>query len=527
MLQQRSSGLLLHITSLPSAHGVGDLGPEAYRFADFLEASGQTYWQILPLTPVDPGAGFSPYSSPSAFAGNILMISLEVLADENWLRVDDLAVFNQHPVSDATVPEIASTSGKAGAEVTAGPLPQAPNIMQTAWTKKRPLLQKAAEAFLRNADPAQRSDYDRFCAWQTDWLLDYSLFTAFQEETGEPNWVHWPEELRRRNPDALAYHTERLHERIETLKVEQYFFFRQWNALMAYCFGKKIHLIGDIPIYVQFNSADVWANPTLFKLDEAFQPLFVAGAPPDYFSEYGQRWGNPIYDWFEQERTGFAWWMSRLRHQMSLYSLTRLDHFLGFVVYWEIPVSEPTAKVGTWVKAPIEAFMHAMHRQFVQLPVIAEDLGEKAADIQPYLRHYGLPGMRVAQFGFGQDMPTSTHAVHNHSENVAVYSGTHDNNTTLGWFHELDDMHRRHLNDYLGIEVTEQNVVDQICRLTMQSVGRLAILPIQDVLHLDETHRMNTPGLGGRSWQWRLEPNQLTDDVVTRLLKLTRMTGRG
>ena len=525
MLQQRSSGVLLHITSLPSAHGIGDLGIEAYRFADFLQASGQTYWQVLPLTPVDPGAGFSPYSSPSAFAGNILLISLEKLMEEGWLSDDDLAVFNDQPLHDISVS--LPTSDNVEPTITAGPLVQAPNAIHAAWIKKRPLLQQAAENFLRDASPAQRSDYDRFCAWQGEWLRDYALFTALQEATGEPNWIRWPAELVRRNPDALAQQIELLQDRIEVVNVLQYFFLRQWNELMAYCFERKIHLIGDIPIYVQFNSADVWANPHLFKLDENFQPLFVAGAPPDYFSEYGQRWGNPIYDWFRHEQTGFDWWMRRLRHQMSLYSLTRLDHFLGFAVYWEIPAHEPTAKVGEWVKAPIESFMHAMHRQFVQLPVIAEDLGAKAAEIQPYLRHYGLPGMRVIQFGFGYDMPTSTYAVHNHTENFVVYSGTHDNNTTLGWFRESDDAHHQRMNEYFGFEITEENVVEQICRLTMQSVCRLAILPIQDVLNLDETHRMNTPGLGGRSWQWRLQPDQLTPEAATKLLKLTRMTGRG
>ncbi len=522
MLQQRSSGLLLHITSLPSAHGIGDLGPEAYRFADFLASAGQTYWQILPLTPVDPGTGFSPYSSPSAFAGNILLISLEKLADDNLLRYDQLSVFNEQSIHDVAITESPATS-----DVLAGPLTMAPSTMHAAWIKKRPLLQQAAETFLSDASPAQLSDYDWFCAWQAHWLNDYALFTALQEETGEPFWSRWPDELVRREPDALARQMKLLHDKMAVVNVLQYFFMRQWNELTAYCYGKKIHLIGDIPIYVQFNSADVWANPTLFKLDANFQPLFVAGAPPDYFSEDGQRWGNPIYDWTEHERTGFAWWMRRLRHQMSLYSLTRLDHFLGFAVYWEIPASEPTAKVGKWVKAPIEAFMHAMHRQFVQLPIIAEDLGEKATDIQPYLRHYGIPGMRVVQFGFGGDLPTSTYAVHNHAENFVVYSGTHDNNTTLGWFRESDEANRQRMSDYLGIDITEENVVGQVCRLTMQSVARLAIMPVQDVLNLDETNRMNTPGLGGRNWQWRLQPGQLTAEVARKLLKLTRMTGRG
>lgn len=527
MLQQRSSGLLLHITSLPSAHGVGDLGPEAYRFADFLAEAGQTYWQILPLTPVDPGAGFSPYSSPSAFAGNTLMISLEKLADEGLLDPDELAVFNEQPVRDVIITEAPETLEDETTVVLASPLTTAPSVLHAAWIKKRPLLERAAQTFLRESTPAQRSDYDRFCGWQADWLDDYALFSALQEATGEPFWIRWPAAIVRREPDELAKQRALLSDRIEVIKVLQYFFMRQWNELIAYCYGLKVHLMGDIPIYVQLNSADVWANPTLFKLDEDFQPLFVAGAPPDYFSEDGQRWGNPIYDWAEHERTGFAWWMRRLRHQMSLYSLTRLDHFLGFAVYWEIPASEPTAKVGEWVKAPIEAFMHAMHRQFVQLPVIGEDLGAKAAEIQAYLRHYGIPGMRVVQFGFGEDMPTSTYAVHNHSENFVVYSGTHDNNTTLGWFRESDDELRQRMNEYIGIEITEANVVDQICRLTMQSVARLAIIPIQDILNLDETSRMNTPGAGGRSWQWRLQADQLTSEVAEKLLKLTKMTGRG
>lgn len=524
MLQQRSSGLLLHITSLPSAHGVGDLGPEAYRFADFLQSAGQSYWQILPLTPVDTGAGSSPYSSPSAFAGNLMLVSLEMLADENLLTQEDLAVFNEQPLQDVTITEAPTTPDAS--TVSAGPIIIAPSTLQMAWLKKRPLLQQAAETFLREATPAQRGDFDRFCGWEAEWLDDYALFTALQEETGEPSWIRWPEELVRRDPAALAQRTELLHDRIEVVKVLQYFFHRQWNSLISYCFKKQIHLIGDIPIYVQFNSADVWANPTLFKLDENFQPLFVAGAPPDYFSEYGQRWGNPIYDWAEHERTGFVWWMHRMRHQMSLYSLTRLDHFLGFAVYWEIPASEPTAKVGEWVKAPIEAFMHALCRQFVQLPLIAEDLGARTSDMQPHLRHYGIPGMRVVQFGFGADLPTSSHAVHNHTENVVVYSGTHDNNTTLGWYRESDELHRQRMDDYFGIPITEENVVDQMCRITMQSVARLAIMPVQDILNLDEQHRMNTPGLGGRSWQWRLKSGQLTEEIAAKLFKLTQMTGR-
>lgn len=501
MLQLRSSGLLLHVTSLPSAHGVGDLGPAAYQFADFLARSGQTYWQILPLTPLDPGAGFSPYSSPSAFAGNTLMISFERLVEQGLLPADEVAVL---------AAEWQTTEAS----------------MATAWAKKQPLLQKAAETFIEQGLTAAGLGFDLFCRQQAYWLDDYALFVALQKDLNIAMWTNWPRALVRREASELARQTERLAHDIRVVKVQQYLFYQQWNDLIAYCYVRKVHLIGDIPIYVQQNSADVWANKELFKLDKNGVPRYVAGSPPDYFSEDGQRWGNPIYDWAEHERTGFAWWIRRMRHQMSLYSLTRLDHFLGFDMYWEIPAKEPTAKVGKWVQAPTEAFIHAMYRQFVQLPLIAEDLGARSAEIQPFLHHYAIPGMRVLQFSFGEDLPTSSHIPHNHTENNVVYTGTHDNNTSLGWYRQGDEDLRRRLSDYVGVPVTEANVVTLMMRMALQSVARLAIVPVQDLLLLNEAHRMNTPGLGGHSWQWRLQPGQLTDEVAQRLLLLTRMTGR-
>ena len=501
MLQLRQSGILLHITSLPSPHGVGDLGPEAYRFADFLAATGQTYWQILPLTPLDPGAGFSPYSSPSAFAGNTLMISFDRLVEQGLLPVGEVAEL---------VAEWQHTEAS----------------MATAWSKKQPLLRRAAETFIDQGLATAGLGFDTFCYVQANWLDDYALFVALQQDLNILTWNNWPDALVRRDADELVTQTVRLAHEILIIKVLQYLFYQQWNDLINYCYTRKIHIIGDIPIYVQQNSADVWGNKTLFKLDEGGLPLFVAGAPPDYFSADGQRWGNPIYDWAEHERTGFAWWIRRMRHQMSLYSLTRLDHFLGFETYWEIPAAEPTAKVGTWVKAPIESFIQAMYRQFVQLPLVAEDLGARSAEIQPFLRHYAIPGMRVAQFAFGDDLPTSSHIVHNHTLNNVVYTGTHDNNTTLGWFRQGADDLRQRLNEYFGVPVTEENVVSLMSRMTMQSTARLAIMPIQDVLNLNEDNRMNTPGLGGYSWQWRLKPGQITPEAGAQLLALTKMTGR-
>jgi 4-alpha-glucanotransferase len=506
MLPPRASGLLLHITSLPGGQGVGDLGPSAYAFADFLAAAGQTYWQILPLSPLDPGAGFSPYSSPSAFAGNPLLVSLDKLADAGWLTTDDL-----------TDPAQARADEESA---------RALSLLQQALSRKQPLLTRAADAFRQHADPTQRADYEQFCRQHAHWLDDYALFTALQADTGQAFWLRWPDALRRREPAELSRQTDRLRPAIDRIRTQQYFFLRQWQELTDYCFARQLHFIGDVPIYVQLNSADVWANPTLFKLDADFEPTVVAGAPPDYFSEYGQRWGNPIYDWPAHQRTGFAWWLSRLGHQLSLFRLTRLDHFLGFAEYWEIPAGEPTAKIGRWVKAPIDAFMAALYRQFGQVAIIAEDLGEKAVEIQTHLLQYGIPGMRVLQFSFGPDLPTSLYAAHNHTPNQVIYSGTHDNNTTLGWFRALPPPDRARLDAYFGLPITEQNVTAQLVRLTMQSVGRLAVVPVQDVLNLDEHHRMNTPGVGSRSWEWRLDPGQLTADHAARLLALTRITGR-
>lgn len=500
MLQQRASGLLLHLTSLPSPHGIGDLGAEAYRFVDFLAASGQTYWQILPITAIDPGAGFSPYSSPSAFAGNVLLISLEKLAEQGLLTAGEIQT----------------------AEL---PLTHRADLW-TVYERKMPLLRQATNTFLRTANTIQRSDYELFCQDEAHWLNDYALFTALQQDTGEFWWVRWAPDLVRREPETLAREIDRLRGPIEQIKVLQFLFSEQWTALRDYCFANRIHIIGDIPIYVQHNSPDVWAFQELFKLDDTGMPRFVAGAPPDLFSEEGQRWGNPVYDWPKHEESGFGWWIRRLRHQMKLYSLTRLDHFLGFAVYWEIPVSEPSAQIGEWIKAPIDAFLDAMYRQFGHLPVIAEDLGERTPDVQPHLRHFQIPGMRVLQFAFGEDVATNMHTPHNHTINSVVYTGTHDNPTTVGWWQGAEPLVRSNLGNYLGMYLTPDTVTAHFCRTAMQSVARLAILPLQDALNLDESHRMNTPGVGNSNWSWRYTPDQLNEEVAGRLLELTRMTGR-
>lgn len=501
MLHLRANGLLTHITSLPSAHGIGDFGPEAYRFADFLHAAGQTYWQILPLTPVDPSAGFSPYSSPSAFAGNPLLISLEKLVEDGFLTEADCE------------PAMLPSTSRAD--------------FIAIWNQKIPVLNRAVDNFRQHANAAQRVSYTRFCSENADWLDNYTLFKAIQEDTQEPDWTRWPQAIRQNERPALAAEGERLHDRIEALRVQQFFFDQQWNALKDYCLALNIHFIGDIPFYIQHNSADVWAYQHLFKLDQKGEVLFVSGAPPDFFSEDGQRWGTPVYNWEAHKQEGYNWWTRRLERQFNLYGLTRVDHFLGFCYYWEIPADAPIAKMGKWVKGPLEDFFRQLFRQYMDLRIIAEDLGERTPDVQPFLQYYAVPGMRLTQFGFDEHMASSEHAIHNLSENTVAYSGTHDNNTIRGWYrHDAKPINKANLSEYTGTRITEANVADHLIRLTMQSVSRLTVFPIQDILNLDETHRMNIPGTDNENWSWRLTPGQITPEVAQKLLKLTKMTGR-
>lgn len=486
--QTRTSGVLLHLTSLPSAFGIGDLGPEALRFAEFLTLAGQSRWQMLPLTPTAHSLGSSPYSSFSAFAGNTLCISPELLAEDGLLSPAELGEFA---------------------------LPQSERV-------DFPAVERAKAALLRRIfdrltpvgsgggledDPA----FQGFVGDNAAWLPDYALFMAVKEHMGGAGWTGWPKDIRDREEAALRAYGTRLHREIVFQQFCQWLFFRQWGRLKWECGKLGVELVGDAPIYVTHDSADVWANRGLFKLDPDGQPTKVAGVPPDYFSETGQRWGNPVFDWEACEATGHAWWIGRLRHNLGLFDVVRLDHFRGFEAYWEIDAEEETAVNGRWVPGPGAAFFEAVLAAHGSLPLIAEDLGLITEEVVALKERFGLPGMKVLQFAFGPHTPTSPDSPHNHEKNCVVYTGTHDNNTTLGWFEaEATAPVRRVLSRYLGRTPTRQSILRDMIRLALASPAAHAVLPAQDLLGLGAEARMNTPGLAKGNWGWRAPAETLT-----------------
>lgn len=501
MLNKRASGLLLHITSLPSAHGIGDLGPEAYRFADFMSAAKQSYWQILPLTPIEEGLGNSPYSSASAFAGNTLLISLEELLKEGFLSPED-------------IPEPPRFSSKKV-------------DFNAVRAFKEPILQKAFTRFFRTAPATELAAYELFCEENSYWLDDFALFFNLNLHFEYKPWNQWPAEIRDKTEEGVASYTSLLKEQITKEKLLQYLFFKQWFTLKRYCAERGIHFIGDLPIYVHFQSADVWSNPEIFKLDKNKYPYVVAGVPPDYFSETGQLWGNPVYDWEYLKQSNYDWWVKRVGHNIKLFDMIRLDHFLAFIAYWEVDANEKTAINGKWVPVDAEEFFQTLLRHFPHLPIIAEDLGIVTAEVTQFMQRHNFPGMRVLLFAFGDNTDTNPYAPHNHVENCLVYTGTHDNNTVRGWFNsEADKAVKEQLEAYIGQEVTEDTIAQQFIRMAMQSVAKLVIVPIQDVLGLDESSRMNTPGTAEDNWAWRLEPNLLNNKIAEEMGEITHLFGR-
>jgi 4-alpha-glucanotransferase len=497
----RRNGILLHITSLPSPHGIGDLGPEAYRFVDFLDEAGQSLWQVLPLNPTSTAYGNSPYSSFSAFAGNPLFISLDGLVKEGFL--------------DA-------------AEIKSVPQFSAERIdYEAATAYKMHCLERAAagsKGMELTKDPELRS----FCGANAWWLDAYTLFVALKEHFSGAPWYEWPRELRDREEGAVAEMKEMLEEKIFKEIFFQYTFFRQWNELKDYCNRKSIQVMGDVPIYVNLDSADVWCTPSIFKLDGDKRPVFVAGVPPDYFSPTGQRWGNPVYDWDALRNTRYEWWVRRFEHTLRLFDVVRIDHFRGFAGYWEIPASEETAVRGKWVEAPARSFFNTLLRQFPILPIVAEDLGVITADVREVMQLFQFPGMKVLQFAFYGDVAENPYAPHNHVNHCVVYTGTHDNNTTKGWFRkELSGPDKAQLMEYLGRSVEEDDIHWQIIRVAMMSVAGTCIVPLQDFLGLDEEARMNLPAMAYGNWEWRFPLKALTPDLALKISKLTRMYGRG
>jgi 4-alpha-glucanotransferase len=499
---KRTSGVLLHFTSLPTAHGIGDLGPAAVRFADFLARAGQSHWQVLPCGPTSTSIGNSPYSACSAFGGNTLLVSPELLAEDGLCTPGEAA--------EAALP----ASG--------------PVDYESATRAKERLLRRVFDRERDGllADPA----FEAFLEEHAFWLNDLAFFLACKADLGGAPWWRWPAPLRDRHENALAETGTRLAGEILFHKFGQYLFFTQLAALKGELGERGIGLIGDAPIYVTHDSPDVWCNRRLFKLDDAGMPLHVAGVPPDYFSKTGQRWGNPVYDWRANRAEGYAWWTSRLRHNFAQFDQVRLDHFRGFAAYWEVAAGEKTAVRGRWVASPGAELLETVRRAHGSLPLIAEDLGIITRDVAALRRFFGLPGMRVLQFAFGKNLAENPNAPHRHEPDAVVYVGTHDNNTATGWFaDEADRETRMRLGRYLGREATGANAAWALMELAMKSVAGQCVVTAQDLLGLGSGARMNTPGEAKGNWTWRLDEvgmRRLEDEAQGRLADLAAFYGR-
>lgn len=491
----RVSGILLHPTSFPGRFGIGDLGEEAYRFVDWLASAGQQLWQTLALGPT--GYADSPYASFSAFAGNHMLISPDQLVDVGDLLAEDIA----------DVP----------------PFPH--DQVDFGWVipYKTELLRKAAQRFFSSASAKRRAQFDRFCYENRRWLDDFALFMAVKTVHNLVIWTEWDNDIALRQPTAIAHWREKLADQIHLHKYLQFQFFQQWQALRHYANERNVKILGDIPIFVAHDSADVWAHPELFSLDEQGEPTLVAGVPPDYFSATGQRWGNPLYRWDLMEELGYSWWVDRVRQTFSLVDILRIDHFRGFAAYWEIPASEPTAVVGRWVEAPGEKLFRALQNALGKLPIIAEDLGVVTPDVVALREQFSFPGMKVLQFAFDSDA-SNPYLPFNLDHDCVIYTGTHDNDTTLGWFDSQPDKMQLRVGLYLGTD--GRDLSWDFIRLALSSVADIAIVPLQDLLRLGSDARMNLPGVPSGNWRWRFLPGVLTDELAHRLQSLTNIYGR-
>lgn len=494
MLNMRASGILLHPTSLPGRFGAGDLGEDAYRFIDWLKSAGQTYWQMLPLGEIGPG--HSPYMSKSAFAGNVLLIDLHELVKYGWLDQNDL-----EPL----------------AEFSAGRIDFA--LVQPFRMER---LRRAAKNFFSLDNTIQNNaiqlEYEEFCNDEKGWLEDYALFMAIAEHHNQQEWSFWPTELVRRNDQALSRAKKEYANEIGFWKFCQWRFAHQWLRLKEYANSHGIWIIGDVPIFVAYQCADVWAHQELFKLDENGRSLVVAGVPPDYFSETGQLWGNPVYCWENHEKTGFAWWVARMQHALHLADLVRVDHFRGFSAYWEIPADAPDAINGKWVPVPGEKLLHALQQSFPYLPIIAEDLGVITPDVVELRDKFRLPGMRVLHFAFAEG--DANHFLpHHYIPNTVAYTGTHDNDTTLGWWSTLSGDEKSFAQQYLKSD--GRDIQWDMMRALSGSVANTVIFPMQDILGLSGEHRMNFPGHPEGNWEWRFSWAQIKQEHAQELAKMS------
>jgi 4-alpha-glucanotransferase len=492
---ERNSGILLHPTSLPARGGIGDLGPEAYRFADFLAQAKQGLWQVLPLAPC--GIGNSPYSATSAFAGNPLLVSLERLAERGWLAPERAAALPD-PSGNVDYDKVNAT--------------------------KLPLLREAAQNFLRAAGDSARSRFARFQQENAWWLDDFALFDVLRARNQQRTWREWPRELARREPQALDRARHDLADDLAVVKAIQFAFFEQWAALRAHCRARAIKIVGDVAIFVSYDSADVWMRPDLFHLNQDLEPTVVAGVPPDVFSKTGQRWGNPLYRWDALAGTGYDWWVRRLRWALQTCDIIRLDHFRGFEAYWEIPASEPTAVNGRWVAGPQDDLFHTLRRHLGDLPFIAEDLGFITPQVREMRARLNIPGMRVMEFGFG-DPGAHIYLPHRFECNTVVYTGTHDNATINDWWKNYaTPAEREAVRSYLGEDPDGVNWA--FIRAAAGSVADLCILPLGDVLGLGPEGRMNIPSKADGNWAWRFRRDALTPALAKRLALLAEVSDR-
>jgi 4-alpha-glucanotransferase len=491
----RASGILLHPTSLSSRGGIGDFGPSAYAFADFLASARQSVWQVLPLGPL--GFGNSPYSSTSAFAGNPLLISLERLADRGWIDRTQLDIL---PIGT-------------------GAVDYAPVFHQ-----KLPLLFEAAGNFLHSAPANARSRYENFCHQNRWWLDDFVLFDALRARFKLKSWNNWPHELTHRNAEALVEARTKMQDDLDVRSAVQFFFYEQWQALRSYCAERSIRLAGDIAIFVNFDSADVWTHPDLFRLTAELEPEVVAGVPPDFFSKDGQRWGHPLYRWDVMKAQGYGWWIDRLRWATHCFDYIRLDHFRGFSQFWEIPANEPTAIHGRWVDGPKDDLFDKVREALGGLPFFAEDLGYITDDVHALRDRLKIPGMAVLQFGFG-DPGAHIHLPHTFTCEKVVYTGTHDNDTMAGWWATgATELERQYVQAYLGC--CEGDIHWAMIRAAFRSVANLCMVPLQDVLGLGSEARMNVPSLEEGNWRWRFSADLLRPEVAKKLAALTEICDR-
>jgi 4-alpha-glucanotransferase len=504
---QRSSGILLHPTSFPSRFGIGDLGKAAYEFIDFLAACGQKLWQILPLGPT--GYGNSPYMSFSAIAGNPLLICPDLLVEAGLLTHNDLSETFQIFPTDTVDFERA--------------IPYKMNLLRVAYENFK-------ENSKRSPNQESRKDFQKFVKAEAKWLNDYAFFMAMSDTDPEKTWNQWEPAIAKRDPKAIAAKTQVLQDGIQFHQFLQFIFFQQWSKLKAYANEKEIQIIGDIPIYVAHNSADVWANPQDFMLDpETFEPALMAGVPPDYFSETGQLWGNPVYNWEYLEKHKFAWWIDRFRFMLHYVDLIRIDHFRGFEAFWQVPAGEETAINGEWQTAPGVALFETIRDKLGSLPILAEDLGVITPEVEELRDMFEFPGMRVLLFAFGGDSG-NIHLPHHFVRNSLVYTGTHDNDTTVGWWQRIDEDEKKLLVRYLGYDSVDdiKEINWLLIRLALSSVANQAIVPLQDILGLDNSARMNTPGTIENNWRWRYSSSEILQnkDLQERLLSLTQLYSR-